>query len=308
MGTSGTLETLGGSGDGLDAFLRGVLVLFVLSLAAERISAVFKHRNWQPLRPRLHFGKNKDDGGNLQVDLRTGETYVDSTKQQVPVALGGNEVDRLTRAANAENTLFIGLLLALVSGANAFLGTCGWPDLTQGGTPIRSTISFVGQVLLTGAASAIGSSFWYELLNVLTEARRVRSALAQQKLADTPPPTSQPGTPLTPAMPLTDTLPSTFSQGQMRSASQVQMRSASHGQLRSAPVSLEQLRLAAQRLLPELQQLAGVKQIRLVDAPRRWATHPCLEFRVEQEPGAPPLPAEIKVSVGGVEHAIPVTK
>lgn len=291
MGTSGTLEILGGNGGGLDAFLRGVLVLFVLSLAAERVSAVFKHRNWQPLRPRARFGRDKEAGGNLQVDLRTGETYVDSTKQPVPIALGGNEVDRLTRAANAENTLFIGLLLALVSGANAFLGTCGWPDLTQGGTPIRSTLSFVGQVLLTGAASAIGSSFWYELLNVLTEARRVRSALAQQKLGDTPP-TPQPGTPLTPAMPLTDTLPVTFS-------AQVQMR--------PTPVPLEQLRSAAQRKLPELQQLAGVKQVRLVDAPRRWASHPCLEFRVEQEPGAPPLPAEVKVNVGGVEHSIPVT-
>jgi hypothetical protein len=291
MGTNGTLETLGGNGGGLDAFLRGFLVLFVLSLAAERISAVFKRRNWQPFRPRWHFGKDEERAGNLQVDLRTGETYVDS-KHPAPIALGGNEADRLTRAANAENSLFIGLLLALVSGANAFLGTCGWPDLTQGGTPIRSTITFVGQVLLTGAASAIGSSFWYELLNVLTEARRVRSALVQQKLGDTPP-SLQPGTPLTPAMPLTDTRSPAFS---------------SPVQPRPSPVPLEQLRLAAQRMLPELQQLAGVKQVRLVDAPRRWASHPCLEFRVELEPGAPPLPADIKVSVGGVEHAIPVTK
>jgi hypothetical protein len=281
MGTSGTLETLGGSGGGLDAFLRGVLVLFVLSLAAER------------LRPRWHFGKNKDVG-NLQVDLRTGETYVDA-KHPVPIALGGNEVDRLTRAANAENTLFIGLVLALVSGANAFLGTCGWPDLTQGSSPIRSTLSFVGQVLLTGAASAIGSSFWYELLNVLTEARRVRSALAQQKQADAPP-TTQPGTPLTPAMPLTDTAPLTFSSDSFSSP------------LLPSPVPLEQLRQAAQHKLPELQQLQGVKQVRLVDAPRKWAGHPCLEFRVEHEPGAPALPGEVKVSVGGVEHSIPVTK
>lgn len=290
MGTSGTLETLGGNGGGLDALLRGFLVLFVLSLATERISSVFKHRNWQPLRPRMRSGRNPEEGGNLQVDLRTGETYVDSTKQPVPIALGGNEVDRLTRAANSENTLFIGLLLALVSGANAFLGTSGWPDLTQGGSPIRSTLTFVGQVLLTGAAAAIGSSFWYELLSVLTESRRVRSAQAQQKSPDTQS-TPQPGTPLTPAMPLTDTRTSTSSP-----------------EPRPVPVPLGQLRQAAQLQLPELQRLEGVKTVRLVDAPRRWASHPCLEFRVELEPGAPALPAEVKVNVGGVEHAIPVTK
>ncbi|OJT24332.1 hypothetical protein BO221_14260 [Archangium sp. Cb G35] len=288
MGTSGTLETLGGNGGGLDALLRGFLVLFVLSLATERISSVFKHRNWQPLRPRMRFGQNQAEGGNLQVDLRTGETYVDSTKQPVPIALGGNEVDRLTRAANSENTLFIGLLLALVSGANAFLGTSGWPDLTQGGSPIRSTLTFVGQVLLTGAAAAIGSSFWYELLSVLTESRRVRSAQAQQKPPDTQS-TSQPGTPLTPAMPLTDTR-------------------TSSPEPRPVPVPLGQLRQAAQLKLPELQRLEGVKTVRLVDAPRRWASHPCLEFRVELEPGAPALPAEVKVHAGGVEHSIPVTK
>ncbi|AKJ03830.1 hypothetical protein ATI61_11679 [Archangium gephyra] len=291
MGTSGTLETLGGNGGGLDGFLRGLLVLFVLSLAAERISSVFKHRNWQPLRPRM---RNKEDGGNLQVDLRTGETYVDSAKQPVPIALGGNEVDRLTRTANAENTLFIGLLLALVSGANAFLGTCGWPDFTQGGTPIRSTLTFVGQVLLTGAASAIGSSFWDELLNLLTDSRRVRSAQAQQKSSDSPPPSHQPGTPLIPAMPLTDTVSPTFF--------------SSPEPPRPVPVQLGQLRQAAQHKLPELQRLEGVKQVRLVDAPRRWASHPCLEFRVELEPGAPAPPAEIKVNVGGVEHSIPVTR
>jgi hypothetical protein len=271
MGTSGTLETLGGNG-GLDALLRGVLVLFVLSLAAERLSAVFKHRNWQPLRPRLHLGRNKEATGNLQIDLRTGELYVDS-KQPVPIALGGNEVDRLIRAANAENTLFIGVLLALVSGANAFLGTCGWPGLV--------TPSFVGQVLLTGAASAVGASFWYELLNMLTEVRRGRSALANRKQAGAS--MAQPGTPLTPAPPPSPIVPSSSGQ-------------------------LEQLRTAAQRKLPELQQLQGVKQVRLVDAPRRWAGHPCLEFRVEQEPGAPALPGAVTVNVGGVEHSIPVTK
>ncbi|HZH18164.1 MAG TPA: hypothetical protein VE057_27675 [Archangium sp.] len=294
MGTSGTLETLGGTGGGLDAFLRGLLVLFVLSLAAERLSAVLKHRNWQPFRPRWHFGKDAERAGNLQVDLRTGETYVDS-KQPVPISLGSNEVDRLTRAANAENSLFIGLVLALVSGANAFLGTCGWPDLTQGGTPIRSTLSFLGQVLLTGAASAIGSSFWYELLSVLTEARRVRSALAQQKQADGPHTPPQPGTPLTPVSPLTDTAPLPFS-------------AATAFRAQPSPVPLEQLRQAALQMLPELQRLEGVKQVRLVDAPRRWASHPCLEFRVELEPGAPPVPGEIKVNVGGVEHSIPVTR
>lgn len=287
MGTSGTLETLGGNGGGLDAFLRGFLVLFVLSLAAERISSLFKHRNWQPLRPR--FGKN-EAGGHLQVDLRTGETYVDSAKQPVPIALGGNEVERLARTANAENTLFVGLLLALVSGANAFQGTCGWPDLTQGGSPLRSTLTFVGQVLLTGAASAIGSSFWDELLGLLTDSRRVRSAQARQTSSDTPP-TPQPGTPLSPATPLTGTGSPSFPE-----------------QPRPVPVQLGQLRQAAQHKLPELQQLQGVKQVRLVDAPRRWASHPCLEFRVELEPGAPALPAEVKVNVGGVEHSIPVTK
>lgn len=270
MNTSGTLETLGGNG--LEALLRGVLVLFVLSLATERLAAVFKHRDWQPLRPRLKPGKKKPDSGNLQVDLRTGEAYLDSG-QPTLVALGGNEADRLTRAANAENTLFIGILLALVTGANAILGTSGWPDLS------KLTLSFVGQVLLTGAASAIGSSFWYELLNMLTEMRRARSALANDGRPDAPPP-AQPGTPLTAAQPLAD----------------------------SSPGPLEQLRAAAQRKLPDLQRLEGVKQVRLVDAPRKWATHPCLEFRVEQEPGAPPPPGELKVSVEGVEHSIPVTK
>jgi hypothetical protein len=258
----------------MESLLRGVLVLFVLSLGAERLAAVFKRRDWQPLRPRLVFGKRRKRAGNIQIDLRTGEAYVDS-KPMLPVALGGTEADRLSRAANAENTLFIGLLLALLTGANAFLGSCGWPDVSE----LR--FAFVAQVLLTGAASAVGASFWHELLNLLTEARHALATRSDSP--STSPAPLLPGTPVMAPAPLT--LEAT-----------------------TAPGQLEQLRAAAQRMLPELQKLEGVKQVRLVDAPRRWPTHPCLEFRVEQEPGAPPPPREIKVSVGGVEHSIPVTK
>ncbi|WNG47327.1 hypothetical protein F0U60_26760 [Archangium minus] len=259
----------------MELLLRGLLVLFVLSLSSERLAAVFKRRDWQPLRPRVALGKRKKKAGNIQIDLRTGEAYVDS-KPVLPVSLGSNEVDRLTRAANAENTLFIGILIALLTGANAFLGSCGWPELSE------LHFSFVAQVLLTGAASAVGSSFWYELLNVLTEVRRTRSALASQMPSALTP--VLPGNPVqvTPTTP-----PSTNA---------------------SSPGSFEQLRAAALRKLPELQRLEGVKQVRLVDAPRRWPTHPCLEFRVEQVPGAPPLPEAISVDVDGVEHSIPVTK
>lgn len=258
----------------MESLLRGVLVLFVLSLGAERLAAVFKRRDWQPLRPRLVFGRRRKRAGNIQIDLRTGEAYVDS-KPILPLALGGAEADRLTRAANAENTLFIGLMLALMTGANAFLGSCGWPDASE----LR--FAFVAQVLLTGAASAVGASFWHELLNLLTEARyalSMRSATAPTSPTDP----FLPGTPVVaPAVPTLEA---------------------------GAPGQFEQLRAAAQRMLPELQKLEGVKQVRLVDAPRRWPTHPCLEFRVEQVPGAPPLPGEIKVDVGGVVHSIPVTK
>ncbi|PTL85892.1 hypothetical protein [Vitiosangium sp. GDMCC 1.1324] len=255
----------------MESLLRGVLVLFVLSLGAERLAAVFKRRDWQPLRPRLAFGKRKKKSGNIQIDLRTGEAYVDS-KPVSPVALGSNEVDRLTRAAHSENTLFIGLILALLTGANAFTGSSGWPDVSE----LR--FAFVAQVLLTGAASAVGASFWYELLNWMTESRRARSALASQVPANL--------SPLLPGSPVVAPLPSSEE---------------------SAPGPFDQLRAAALRKLPELQRLEGVKQVRLVDAPRRWPTHPCLEFRVEQAPGAPALPGEIKVSVDGLDHSIPVT-
>ncbi|QRK06418.1 hypothetical protein JQX13_40995 [Archangium violaceum] len=259
----------------MESLLRGLLVLFVLSLSSERLAAVFKRRDWQPLRPRVALGKRKKQSGNIQVDLRTGEAYVDS-KPLLPVSLGSNEVDRLTRAANAENTLFIGILIALLTGANAFLGSCGWPELST----LR--FSFVAQVLLTGAASSVGASFWYELLNVLTEVRRTRSVLAGQIPSELTP--VLPGRPVqvTPTPPPSTNAPS--------------------------PGTFEQLRAAALRKLPEIQRLEGVKQVRLVDAPRRWSTHPCLEFRVEQVPEAPPLPEALPVDVGGVEHFIPVTK
>jgi hypothetical protein len=127
----------------------------------------------------------------------------------------------------------------------------------------------------------VGASFWHELLNLLTEARHALSMRSGTSSASPAP--LLPGTPVVAlASPSLEAIP--------------------------FPGQLEQLRAAAQRLLPELQKLEGVKQVRLVDAPRRWPTHPCLEFRVEQAPGAPPLPGEIKVSIGGVEHSIPVTK
>ena len=248
MGTPGTLETLGGSG--LETFLRGVLVLFVLSLGAERIAAIFKRRDWQPLRPRFEVSQRRKKSGNIQVDLRTGQAYVEG-QPAAPVVMGDNAVDRLTRAANAENTLFIGLLVALLTGANAFQGTCGWPDLAQ------LHFSFVAQVLLTGSASAVGSSFWYELLNALIEARRARSAGSVPE--DFSP--LLPGRPVTPLPYAADPF----------------------------ATPLEALRAAALLRLPELRALPGVKAVRLVDAPRRWPSHPCLEFVMEARAGrAPP--------------------
>ena len=269
MSPPGTLETLGG---GLALLLRGLLGVFILSLAVERLALVFQRRDWQPLRPRRRPGSRAGRSVPIQVDLRRGEAYV-APQSGPPVVLDDQAVERLLRAAHAENTLFIGGLLALLVGANAFLGSFGWPE------PSALRGSFVVQVLLTGAASAAGASLWGAVLDLLAAWRSRASRLESTPEGLSP---LLPGRPLTPL-------------------------AVHEGSEASAMGPLERLRAAASLRLPELQALPGVKRARLVDAPRRGAQHPCLEFRVELQPGASASPpTELRVSVGGVEHVIPV--
>lgn len=267
MSAPGTLEILGGGG--LELLLRGLWEVFVLSLAVERLEVVFQRRDWQPLRPRGRRGGRARHSVPIQVDLRQGEAYV-TTQPGVPVALDDLAVKRLLRAAHAENSLFLGGGLALLAGANAFQGSFGWPE------PSALHVSFVMQVLLTGVASAAGAAFWGALLHRLEVGRSPASSGLSAPEGLSP---LLPGRPLTPL--------------------------AVHE--RAPRGRLEQLRAAALPRLSELQALPGVQQVRLVDAPRRWPTHPCLEFQVELRPGASvSLPDALRVTVEGLEHAIPV--
>jgi hypothetical protein len=179
----------------LDVLVRAATTLLVLSLATEHIAEMFKRRDWQPLyaigawighrvfprtehRPRINLrtGLLPDAGG------ATGSADLAASKQLQR---------RVERSAHAENTVLIGATLAALSGANAFAAFMGTPN----GTSVWGTFQTWIQILLSGAAAGLGSSFWYDMVRLLTEARRVRETLADASAPPlTVPPYLQSGT------------------------------------------------------------------------------------------------------------------
>ncbi|MEP6763831.1 MAG: hypothetical protein ABJB66_05930 [Gemmatimonadaceae bacterium] len=174
----------------IEALVRCITILFVLSLAVERIAEIFKARNWQP----LSLGS-----GRPSVDLRTGvgsiskETKAksdpDTSRKEKKVAFDQNalrmtsdETRRIERTTHAANTAFIGMALAGLTGANAFSG------LAMSGDSVGrfGSVWTVAQILVTGAAAGIGSSFWYDLLRLVTEMRRAREVIAAPALSISP--------------------------------------------------------------------------------------------------------------------------
>jgi hypothetical protein len=171
--------------DTLESLVRAVTILTVLSLSVERLTELFKKRDWQPLN------RNR-----LRVDLRSGKLDREASKKSRadleavdddPAALR-----RVKRSAHAQNTIFIGILLALLTGANAFAELV--PPFAFLGK--LAFIQKVFQVMLTGAAAGLGSSFWYDMLGVVTEIRRVKEQTSDAAAA-TPslnvPPLVKPG-------------------------------------------------------------------------------------------------------------------
>jgi hypothetical protein len=162
------------SGTALDSLIKSVTVIFVLSLAVERLASLFKSRNIQPLRLLRRWKKS-----GFRVDLATGSVVEMRNGQPDPVS--STELCRAhTKAVNSENTVFLGVLLAVLTGANALDGLPGVGQLKNvfpGWTGPGAYLLVLPGVLLTGAAAAVGSSFWYDLLGLLVEARRTKQAL-----------------------------------------------------------------------------------------------------------------------------------
>lgn len=162
----------------LDALIGAVTILLTLSLAVERAAGLFKRRNWQPFRLTSRLWRS---AGAEEVNLRTGDAW----RQGLPVTDKGLR-RRLVRQVNSENTLFIGILLAAVTGANAFVGLPGMQTYAAWMPPWGERILLGLQIAMTGAAGGIGSSFWYDLLSLLIETRRLRSEVTPG--AGAPPP------------------------------------------------------------------------------------------------------------------------
>ena len=162
----------------LDALIGAVTILLTLSLAVERTATLFKRRNWQPFRRTSRLWSST---GCEEVNLRTGEAW----RQNAPVSDKGLR-QRLVRQVNSENTLFIGMLLAAITGANAFAGLPGMQTYAAWAPPWGERILLGLQIAMTGAAGGIGSSFWYDLLSLLIQTRRLRGELSPG--AGAPPP------------------------------------------------------------------------------------------------------------------------
>jgi stringent starvation protein B len=154
----------------MDKLIHAATILFALSLAVERVAEFFKRRNWTcrlfwPGNWKWVRAKRATQGWAYEVDLRTGTAVavsLDGTR--VPVE-DEHERRRHIEAANAANTLFIGIALAAVSHANAF-------------EPFGDKLWVPMGIVLTGAASSIGSSFWHDILGMLIEVRRLRRTMA----------------------------------------------------------------------------------------------------------------------------------
>ena len=198
--------------DTLEALVKSVTILFVLSLAVERIAEFLKSRDWQPLsnlssakRVNLRTGRARTIKDVTAVQkVREMMTFPGRRSSEAPAAKEGDknvertasdptdamtleERRRVERAAHAENTMLIGVGLAFLTGANAFDGLAASQTMwVSGAWPYV-------QIGLTGAAAGVGSSFWYDMLRLLTEVRRAKEEVAKAKSIDVPP-LLQPGT------------------------------------------------------------------------------------------------------------------
>lgn len=148
-------------GGSLDALIRCLASLFVLSLAAERLTSLFKRRDWQPLSWRR--------------TKRVASPWVDLRTKRV-VGPGGSEYrvseterSSLVRNANAENSVVAGVLLAVLLQVDALQGLVGLPA-----GPWGVAVHWL-RILGTGLAAGIGSSFWYDLLKLLVAYRDARA-------------------------------------------------------------------------------------------------------------------------------------
>jgi hypothetical protein len=185
------------SSTNLDVLVRAATTLLVLSLATERIAEMFKRRDWQPLYAfgaflRKHVFRDAD---RPRVSLRTGALPRGAAEAASVDPVAARQLERrVTRSAHAENTVLIGATLAALSGANAFAAFMDPPR--SGGSVVWGSIQTWVQILLSGAAAGLGSSFWYDMVRLLSEARRVRETLADasQVPAIVVPPYLQSGT------------------------------------------------------------------------------------------------------------------
>lgn len=161
----------------LDALVNGVSIVFILSLAVERVAAVFMKRDWQPLS---FLRYRKED--SVRVDLSCGLAF--RGRNPSPVTdIDPEELKGRLRTANAENTLLIGMGIALLCQANAFAQLPGFKVLAASGEAgsLWTSVALYAQICFTGAAAGVGSSFWYDLLGLLAEVRRTRASLTTQR-------------------------------------------------------------------------------------------------------------------------------
>lgn len=163
----------------LEGLIRAVTIVFILSLAIERMANLLKSRNWQPLR-RKRDGKGKSKTGRFIIDIsRSTVVHRNAAGMETPI-LDKGLCKAQVQAVHSENTMFLGMLLAFASGCNAFEGLIG-PGPFGGFFAQHAVLAYfwnLPQILLTGAAAAIGSSFWYDMLGILMEVRRTKQSLA----------------------------------------------------------------------------------------------------------------------------------
>lgn len=259
----------------LDAFINGVTVVFILSLAVERVAALFKKRDWQPLS-RGRYGKAQP----VRVDLRSGKAFKGTLQEQKEVALAPEELKGRMRAANAENTLLIGILLALTTGANAFKGLPAVQTYDSAG--LMAQVAWLMQICLTGAAAGIGSSFWYDLLGLLAEVRRTRAAVSAAQPEDSVPPI--PAASLLAQEKLGTSLPSPAA--------------ALQASAMAGADFFTELKKSAEAQIPELEKRYGAGKVKVVEVPRR-PDGVCIAFQVavDSEASKSTLPGAVSVQV-----------
>ena len=103
----------------LDGLIPAVTTIFVLSLAVERMASLLKGWDWQPLRPMRASMKN-----GMRVNLARSSVVHVADEKELPVADIQTRRDVL-RAVITENTVVLGMALALSTGTNAFEGMPG---------------------------------------------------------------------------------------------------------------------------------------------------------------------------------------